>query len=295
MPIRAGGGRVEMNEYQSWEHGSLEDVSHDTDAIIKMLGGREKMESFDSGLLTGMLSKQGVDPSIIALLDRSREDGSLGGNNGLLVLLFLILLLGRGGGFGWGGNDGVAGTDRTVVNEANYSRLLDAIGGNREAIAGLAQALNCDVNSIQSALCGVDKQLAVNQGSIINAIQNMGCQIGHQISSCCCDTRRAIDNQACQTRADIQDVRFLISSSQAAQDNLIQSQFAAQNAYLADQFCQIKMRELEATNQRLRDEVLRQSQNAQTAQILNAIANKDTIAYTGTITGSTVAGSGTLS
>ena len=160
---------------------------------------------------------------------------------------------------------------------------------------GLAQTLNCDVGQIKSALCSIDKQLAVNQGSIINAIQNVGCQIGHQISGCCCETRRAIENQGCQTRADIQDVRFLISSSQAAQDNLIQSKFAEQNAYLADKFCQIQMRELEATNQRLRDDLFRQSQQSQTAQIIQAIRGMDTIAFTGTAGTTAVSGTGTIS
>lgn len=59
---------------------------------------------------------------------------------------------------------GVAGVDRTVVNEANYSRLLDAIAGNRGAIEGLAHSLNCDTNAIQNALCSLDKQLALSQG-----------------------------------------------------------------------------------------------------------------------------------
>ena len=35
----------DMNDYQKWEHGMIEDISHDTDAIIRMLGGKEKMES----------------------------------------------------------------------------------------------------------------------------------------------------------------------------------------------------------------------------------------------------------
>jgi hypothetical protein len=39
-----------------------------------------------------MLSKQGIDPGVLALLDRDRNNGMLGDNG--LVLLFLILLLG---------------------------------------------------------------------------------------------------------------------------------------------------------------------------------------------------------
>ena len=279
----------EMSSYQTWERGVLEDIGHDVDALLKMVGGNEKMESYDSGLLAGLLSKQGIDPGILAMLNNNK-DGMLGDNG--LVLLFLILLLGGNGGFF--GNRGapgdVAGVDRTVVNEANYSRLLDAVGGNRSAIEGLAQTLNCDVNAIQSALCGVDKALAVNQGSIINAIQSCCCNVQNKVQECCCQTNLNIERQGCQTRADIQDVRFLISSTQSAQDNLIQSQFAAQNAYLAQQFCDIKSREDQREIQALRDKLADAKSDARMVAILAAVNGKDTVSGTLDTTAGTWAG-----
>ena len=290
--------------YQKMEAGILKDISCDTDEILRKLEGKNMGEGFDSGALLGMLANKGIDPGIVAMLNDRCRNGDWNEGGGIwIVLLFLFLLGIGGGGFfgrnGFAGDASVAGVDRTVVNEANYSRLLDAIGtqGTRQEMAmqGLAQTLNCDVNSIKSALFSIVKDLEVNQCSIINSIQNVGCQLGQQISSCCCETNRNLERQGCQTRADIQDLRFLISSSQAAQDNLIQSQFAAQNAYMADQFCQIKMRELEATNQRLRDDIFRQSQSAQTAQIIQAIRGMDTIAFTGTAGTTAVSGTGTIS
>ena len=297
-------GPVDMVTHIRDTKESLAEIEKDIHCLMDMekKEAKDMMEGFDSGMLAGLLSKQGVDPGIVAMLNDRCKDGNWG-DGGMLIVLFLILILGFGGNGGWFGNRNgvgdVAGVDRTVVNEANYSRMMDAIStqGTRQemAVNQLANALNCDCNSIKSALCGLDKQLALTNGNVINAIQNVGCQLGQQISSCCCETRRAIENQGCQTRADIQDVRFLISSSQASQDNLIQSQFAAQNAYLADQFCQIQMRELEATNQRLRDESFRQSQNAQTAQILTAIANKDAITFSGTAGATAFNGTGSIS
>jgi hypothetical protein len=269
----------------------LEKVKHGQGRHLKMLGGHEKMESYDSGLIAGMLSKQGIDPGVLALLDRDRNNGMLGDNG--LVLLFLILLLGGGGGFGFGnrGAGDVAGVDRTVVNEANYSRLLDAVGGNREAIAGLAQTLNCDMNSVQNALCGLDKQLALSQGSIVNAIQSCCCNLQGKIQECCCQTNLNIERQGCQTRADIQDVRYLISSTQSAQDNLIQNQFAAQNAYLAQQFCDIKTREDAREIQALRDKLQDAKSDARMVAILAAVNGRDSVSGTldstaGTWTGS---------
>lgn len=283
---------------------SLAEIEEDVHCLLKMNEKEEKSmtDGFDSGMLAGLLSKQGVDPSILAVLNDRCRDGNWG-DGGMLIVLFLILILGFGGNGGWFGNRGgvndVSGVDRTVVNEANYSRMMDAISaqGTRQemAVNQFANALNCDVNSIKSALCGLDKQLAMTNGNVINAIQNVGCQLGQQTSECCCRINANLDKGFCNVNSNIQDVRFLISSSQAAQDNLIQSQFAAQNAYLADQFCQIKMRELEATNQRLRDEIFRQSQNAQTAQILTAIANKDAITFSGTAGATAFNGTGSIS
>ena len=280
-----------MTDYQAWEHEMLEDVGHDTDAIIKMLGGKEKMESYDSGLIAGMLSKQGIDPGVLALLDRDRNDGMLGDNG--LVLLFLILLLGGGNGFGFGnrGAGDVAGVDRTVVNEANYSRLLDAVGGNREAIAGLAQSLNCDVSAIQTALCGLDKQLALSQGSIVNAIQSCCCNIQSKIDECCCRTNLNIERGNNAIQQGLQENRFLISNQFAAQTQLMQQLACDNRAYLADQFCQIKTREDAREIQALRDKLQDAKSDARMVAILAAVNGKDTVSGTLDTTAGTWQGS----
>lgn len=287
----------DMTSYQRWEHGMIEDIGHDTDSIIKMLGSEKMGESFDTGALMGMLANKGVDPGIIAMLNDCKEKGAWGGDGGMLVILFLILIMGFGGGSGFfgGANRDVAGVDRTVVNEANYSRMLDAIGGNREAISQLAQTLNCTQGQITAALAGVDKQIAVNQGSIINAVQSCCCNIQGKIQDCCCQTNLNVERQGCQTRADIQDVRYLVQSTASAQDSLMQSMFSTQNAYLADQFCQIKSREDQREIQSLRDKLAEQRDSANTLAILNAIQNRDTIAFQGTAGATAFTGTGSLS
>ena len=281
----------DMNDYQKWEHGMIEDISHDTDAIIKMLGGKEKMESYDSGLLAGMLSKQGIDPGVLALLDRDKDNGMLGDNG--LVLLFLILLLGGGNGFGFGnrGAGDVAGVDRTVVNEANYSRLLDAVAGNREAVAGLAQTLNCDVQSINNALCGLDKQLALSQGSIVNAIQSCCCNIQSKIDECCCRTNLNIERGNNAIQQSIQETRFLISNTSAAQTQLMQQLACDNRAYLADQFCQIKTREDAREIQTLREKLADAKSDARMVAILAAVNGKDSVSGTLDTTAGTWQGS----
>ena len=258
-------------------------------------------DGFDMGVLTGMLNQRGIDPNaLIAMLGNKRDGWGEGG--GVWLILFFLFMLGMGGNGWFGRNSAQADScniDKTIFNQSNYDQIMNAIStqGTRQemAINQLASNLNCDVNTVKSALCSIDKDLALMNGSVINAIDRTCCENRQAISQCCCNVTRAIENQGCQTRADIQDLRFLMSSSQSAQDNLIQSLFSQQNAYLADQFCQIKMRELESKNESLRDKVIELRENANTARILEAIANKDVIAYTGTINGTTVSGSGTLS
>ncbi len=297
MPGNGQGRHMETDDHEQWEHDMISDIGRDTDEIIKKLECDDTGENFDSGMLAGLLSKQGIDPGIVAMLNDRRDRGDWGGDGGLLVLLFLIILMGGNGGL-WGNRGAVgdvAGVDRTVVNEANYSRMLDAIGGNREAISQLAQTLNCTQGQITSALASVDKQIAVNQGSIINAVQSCCCNIQGKIQDCCCQTNLNIERQGCQTRQDIQDVRYLVQSTASAQDNLMQSMFSAQNAYLADQFCQIKSREDQREIQSLRDKLSEQRDNANTLAILNAIANKDAISFQGTAGATAFTGTGSLS
>ena len=295
----------DMEKHIAYTREKLDEIGCDMHRLMEM-EEEEMTEGFDSGMLTGLLSKQGVDPGIVAMLNDRRDRGDWG-DGGMLILLFLIILMGGNGGF-WNRNaeNGVAGVDRTVVNEANYSRMLDAIGGNREAISQLAQTLNCDTNAVQTALAGVDKQLAVNQGSIINAIQSCCCNIRtevqatqnaiqSQMAKCCCDTNRNIERQGCQTRADIQDTRFLIQATASAQDNLVQGLFNAQNQYLADQFCQIKSREDQREIQALRDKLAEQRDTANTLAILNAIQGKDAISFQGTAGSTAFTGTGSLS
>ena len=247
--------------------------------------GNEMTEGFDSGMLAGLMSNHGVDPGILALMNDCRNNGNWDGNNGGFLILFLLLILmGGRNGFGWGSGDlnGVAGIDRTVVNEANYGQMMDAIRGNRAATERLADTLNCDVNQLQMALCGVDKQLAINHGDIINAVQSCCCNvrteimqsqnaIQSQMAKCCCDTNLNIERQSNELQRQIQETRFQIQTTDAATRQMITQQFCDQNAYLAQQFCDIKLREDARQIQDLRDKLEEARADARTASVIAAV------------------------
>ena len=228
-------------------------------------------ESYDSGLLTGMLANKGIDPSIIAMLDNNK--GAFGSDGGMLFLLFLVILMGGGNGFGFGGN----GIDRTVINEGNFNQLMTAVsqsGQNQQmAIQTLANNLNTDVASITNALASVDKQIAVNQGSITNAIQ-----------SCCCNIRTGLLEQTNQLNMGFNGIQNQASQiAYAQQDNAtrntqsIINAITAQSAMIQDNFCEIRNREDAKTIQDLRDKLAEQRDQSNLQLILSAIQNKDTI------------------
>ena len=250
----------------------LSDIGHDTDALIKMLGGKEMGDSFESGLMTGMM----------------RNGGDFGGNN--LSLIILLLLLGRGGWQGCGEMRDVA-KESTLINESNYGKLMDALSAQgirqENAIGQLAQSFNCDIGQVKQALCGVDKAIALSNGDLKSAIQSCCCNVRQEIASASAKTDLEIVKGFGDVKQDIQATRYLITAQGSAQDNLIQSKFAEQNAYLAEKFCEIKNREDAREIQYLRDRLAEKDRDI----ILSAINSTKTVsgtqttdAFTGTIT-----------
>ena len=292
MPDKGMDSSSDMTAYQKWEHDMIEDISHDTDALIRMTGGREMSESYDSGVLTGMLANRGIDPSILALLNENK--GAFGSDGGMLFLLFLVILMGGGNGFGgWGGNGGISGVDRTVINEGNFNQLMTAItqsgASQTAAVQALANNLNTDVAAVNAALAQMDKQIAVNQGSINNAIQ-----------SCCCNIRTSILEQSNLIERGFNGIQNQASQIAYAQQNTanqntqsILNAISAQTAVIHDGFCDIRTRELEAEVSRLRDLNAQQRDAANTQAILTAIANMNELK--GTVAGVLDATAGTFS
>lgn len=134
-------------------------------------------------------------------MNRRNEDGMFGDNG--LLWIFLLILFGGWGGNGFGNRNGASATDVAVgeavqkaVAEARADGLSDqviieAIKGNGTAINQLATTLNCDMNSIKTALGSLDKsilqvgnQLGMSTQQIINAVQSGNCEITRAIENC---------------------------------------------------------------------------------------------------------------
>ena len=150
-----------------------------------------------------LLSQRGLDPNL--LLTMNRNNGPFGNEGSWFIwILFLFMFGGWGNGFGRN-REAMAGDaylSNLINNDQGRELLMSAIQGNGNAISQLASTLNCDVNSIKSAINGVmsqvqgvGNQVGMSSQQIINAIQAGNCQIASQLAQCCCDNKLAICQQ----------------------------------------------------------------------------------------------------
>ena len=153
------------------------------------------------GLLAPLLQKQGVDPNV--LLAMKGNNGMCGEGGWFMWVIFLFFLMGWGGN-GWGGfgNNGRGGLANEINNDYGRSLLMDAIGGNRNALSNLATQLNCTEGQIQNAISAltsqvqsVGNQVGMSGMQTINALQQGNMQIAQQIANCCCENRLAMCQQ----------------------------------------------------------------------------------------------------
>ena len=161
------------------------------------------------GLLAPLLQKQGVDPNV--LLAMKGNNGMCGEGGWFMWVIFLFFLMGWGGN-GWGGfgNNGRGGLANEINNDYGRSLLMDAIGGNRNALSNLATQLNCTEGQIQSAISAltsqvqnVGNQVGMSGMQTINALQQGNMQIAQQIANCCCQTNNNITTQGYENKLAI--------------------------------------------------------------------------------------------
>ena len=161
------------------------------------------------GLLAPLLQKQGVDPNV--LLAMKGNNGFCGEGGWFMWVIFLFFLMGWGGN-GWGGfgNNGRGGLANEINNDYGRSLLMDAIGGNRNALSNLATQLNCTEGQIQNAISAltsqvqsIGNQVGMSGMQTINALQQGNMQIAQQIANCCCQTNNNITTQGYENKLAI--------------------------------------------------------------------------------------------
>ena len=158
-------------------------------------GGQGGMMS----LLAPLLQQRGLDPNLLLAMNKNGN----GWGDGFMWVIFHFYLMGWGGN-GWGGfgNGRAGGIANEINNDYGRSLLMDAIGGNRNALSNLATQLNCTEGQIQAAISaltsqvqGVGNQVGMSSMQVINALQQGNMQIAQQLASCCCENRLATCQQ----------------------------------------------------------------------------------------------------
>lgn len=258
--------------------------------------------SFDhTALLASMFGNRGVDPNLVAMMNNaSRNQDAWGGGGMWWIWVIIMFWLWGGNGNMFGRNGFADGIPNQINNDFGRDILLQAINGNGTAISQLASTLNCDVNTlqtaigqVQSSIQSVGSQVGMSGQQIINSIQQGNCQLGNQLAQCCCNiqdsiTRANYENQLSnlnQTNTLQNSINFVNNSVErgfssvayetASQTCELKNAIAAQTQVINDKFCQLEMREMARENRDLRDQVqayqLSASQQAQTANIVNQI------------------------
>lgn len=233
------------------------------------------------GLLAPLLQKQGVDPNV--LLAMKGNNGMCGEGGWFMWVIFLFFLMGWGGN-GWGcfGGNGRGGIANEINNDYGRSLLMDAIGGNRNALSNLATQLNCTEGQIQNAISAltsqvqnVGNQVGMSGMQTINALQQGNMQIAQQIANCCCENRLAMCQQTGTLQNAINNVavsqeRAVSSLAYATRDQTCDLHNAIKESTqtIVDGQKQAEMREMQNKIDSLREENSTFKSSAMTSQIV---------------------------
>ena len=156
---------------------------------------------------------RGIDAGTVALLANNNmnnplaamamANGNMGMNgwlNNPFIYLIFLAMFGRGFGFGNGGdNPQLQALSAQMSDNQNANLLMDGIKGNTGAVSALASNLNCDFNTLNTAICNVQSaiqnvaaQTGFSAERVINAINTGDCGVITAVKDCCCNTQQSI-------------------------------------------------------------------------------------------------------
>lgn len=191
----------------------------------------------------------------------SASGGGNGGGWGMdgLGLIWILLIFAMfGGGWGFGGMGGMGGAGfqgmatRADINEGfALNNITSGITAVQQGIADSTYALN---NAISGGFH--DQTVATLNG--FNGVERGFCNLGQQISNCCCENRAAIQDLKYTMATQACDTRNLI---QTTTRDIIDGQNANTRAIL-DFLTQDKIQTLQAENQSLKFAASQANQNS---------------------------------
>lgn len=120
-------------------------------------------------------------------------------NNPFIYLVWMMFANRMWGGDHNGGDAKYAALSNQISENQNANLIMDGIKGNTAAIGQLATNLNCDFNTLNSAICDVKAsiqqvagQVGFSAERVINAVNMGDCNVIQAIKDCCCTTQQNI-------------------------------------------------------------------------------------------------------
>lgn len=178
----------------------------------------------DAGTAALLTNNNGMNNPLAAM---AMMNGGMGGaiwNNPFVYIILLALFGGRGFGFGNDGcgccnNPQIQALSEQMNSNQNTNLLMDGIKGNANAVSTLAANLNCDFNTLNTAICNIQNaitnvagQLGFSAEKVINAVNMGDCNVIQALQNCCCQTQRQIADfkgdvnlQVCQQTGELRN------------------------------------------------------------------------------------------
>lgn len=199
------------------------------------------------------------------------SNGFWGDGSFWIIILFLFAFMGNGFG-GWGGNAQTPyvlnNMDSSVQRGFDQQAVIGGINGINASIQSLAQGQCNGFNGVNNAIAQgfSSAEIAANARQLAN-IQAQN-NLAMSLQNCCCENRAAtadlkytVATEACADRAAVGDalnsvINTMNAGIQSIKDQLCQDKIDSKNERIAALESQLNMA------------ALRESQTAQTAQIL---------------------------
>lgn len=205
-----------------------------------------------------------IDPGLLALIN---NNGGFGGNGNWIWILFLWMMWGFNGNNGFGNNNGTGFLSNQLNDNAGRDLLLQAINGRADAANQLANMTNTSLETVKTALYGIQSAISTTGLQTINAIQLGDASLSRQLCECCCENKLAICQQtntlSSQAAANFAAIQLEMAKNEGAdqlavcqQTNTLSNQserntnsilnaIAGQNTLITKEFCDLKERELQ--------------------------------------------------
>lgn len=174
---------------------------NDSALTAAILAGRGYDRRDNDGLYALLANQRNNDPMAMAAM----MNGGMGGqwNNPFIYLVWMMFAQ-RMWGNGCGENGGcnnpqIAALQNQMQDNHNSDLILQGISNSTGAVHELAANLNCDFNTLNSAICdvrgGIDRlagQVGFSAERVINAVNMGDCNVIQALKDCCCTTQKAI-------------------------------------------------------------------------------------------------------